>query len=1016
MKQRFFKGPFVLSLLLLSLAANGSGFNQVSAEAISEVFVGDKIEVSPRTLTLEGESKQVNGIIFTPSGGSFQGKSFLAKEPGLYRVEWRAIFGEKEVVEKAEYRCLAKGEDFFDVSGDASKAYRSFAYDKDYKGVAFSFKSGSTITFNRTFDLSKFDKNTPFIDFVIEPNDFEVSDFTDCYVRLSDALDESNYVEYWMTDGGPSNLNRIYTEAKFSGGFYAGYGEESRDGVWHSDIHIGDRLGAAIFSSFCASKGEGNVNANSIKLYFDQEENCTYLSPAANGLEGPIRIMDFDDTDVFKSISWSGFSSNLVKVSITPSSFSTSSGNILVHSVGGYDLSEEILEDEEAPLITVDLSSYSSSNETPLARLGHSYRIFESKVSDNFDTSLEAKVNVKYLDGAGEGIDVPVQNGEFKVEKEGHYAIHYNAADQNGNVAKEVVIDVKTSSAIEDISFENLEESLSKEIYDSLFPIAPEKANTSGGSGKVSVSRTIVSPSGKTLSCKNDGSLLLEELGDYKISYFASDVAGNASTFVQTIHAKAPSKPKFISESPLPGALLLSSTYELSPLKGVEVNDGKIAFLTSKVSVDGKEASTLTPAEVGNKTIVYTLSGQSGTSTLTETKEVVDTEKGKREERYFHGGLTVEEEASSLRLTCGESDSSSTWLTKLATSDFSLRFTRVATQSSFSSLYVKLTDASDSSSTLTLVIDPKNGKISYPTLEGSKQIDFTVQSLQFGLGFKSSSRVLLDVNDSELDPLRYTDQKEKWNGFPSGAYLTIGFLGKTGRSSVKLNSINNQALGYDVYGTGISKDEAGEDSARPEIVLNSDLATEQEMGKDFLCPSFEVFDVLSDIASAEVRVTTPSGKKITGDKNGIAPFKIEEYGVYNVIYIASDACGNTARLTLAVFVFDEEAPSLTVDEMAKSEYATGEKIDLPSYRASDNSSSYKVDVILILPSFEQRLILHDVDGEKTVVHSDEKLYESGFYAGDNSFYAQHKGKHRLRFVCYDEAYNKTVVERVFFVK
>ena len=88
---------------------------------------------------------------------------------------------------------------------------------------------------------------------------------------------------------------------------------------------------------------------------------------------------------------------------------------------------------------------------------------------------------------------------------------------------------------------------------------------------------------------------------------------------------------------------------------------------------------------------------------------------------------------------------------------------------------------------------------------------------------------------------------------------------------------------------------------------------------------------------------------------------------------------------------------------------------IPSYTASDDSGKYFVDVILVMPTNEARILTHDENGEITYALTNREYYNSSFIVDETSFRAELKGRYRLRFVAYDEEFNKTVVEYTFYV-
>ena len=75
-----------------------------------------------------------------------------------------------------------------------------------------------------------------------------------------------------------------------------------------------------------------------------------------------------------------------------------------------------------------------------------------------------------------------------------------------------------------------------------------------------------------------------------------------------------------------------------------------------------------------------------------------------------------------------------------------------------------------------------------------------------------------------------------------------------------------------------------------------------------------------------------------------------------------------------------------------------------------------VDVILLLPNSERAFLLHDDNGNVTSYICNRDVYPASFGVSDNSFHAEQTGDYILRFIAYDDMYNRTVVELPFTVR
>ena len=76
---------------------------------------------------------------------------------------------------------------------------------------------------------------------------------------------------------------------------------------------------------------------------------------------------------------------------------------------------------------------------------------------------------------------------------------------------------------------------------------------------------------------------------------------------------------------------------------------------------------------------------------------------------------------------------------------------------------------------------------------------------------------------------------------------------------------------------------------------------------------------------------------------------------------------------------------LEVKNNLSKTYSIGDKVKIPTYKASDNLGYYTVDVLLILPDYQERLLIKDNNGEVTsYLTSDANIYNSSFIYNKNT--------------------------------
>lgn len=969
------------------------------------VRIGDKIDVEKRTLVYEDQSKVVDGKIISPSGASYEGNRFAVTEAGIYNVVYKAYFEKdgkiEEVDRSVKYLCERKSTDFFLCNDAATAYYGTYSHSTktvEHKGVILEMKQGASVTFDLTLDADNLNLDTPLINFIVDPSEIGVDDFTELTIRISDVNDEKSYVEILCIDGGRIDMNGTGTcvRAGFDGGITAGYE------AWVNK-YITSNTGTGVWHSFHAYPSYEPTH--DMSLYLDYASKKVYGSPSAMNYGNKVFINDFSgNNDLYKFSPWQGFTSGKVRVSIIPSKFKNPTGKVLIKSVVGISFENEFKPDEIAPQIKIDYDGQDSNN-LPLANVGRAYKIFSSVVTDNYDEGLEADVSVTYRDSVNKrNVNVSVKNGEFTPEKEGVYTITYRATDRSGNEAESVKLRISTTDSEELILSSDFAVS-DADVYSTVKIPETNDISVNGGSGKVYIERTIITPDGKSLYAEGD-SFVPEIIGKYVIRYSAKDYVGKTGETSYELNVVATDAPVFTGEIQLPPVLVKGFSYKISVPEVVDASFSEQTEIIPVVRVNGEQITDSFVAEGNSVTVEFEATGKKGTTLKTFELPVIDGKNATDQAAYFYnadGNVTVTENEDDVTLSTGK-DAKVDFANRLDASSFSATFEIRKADLKYISFILR--DASDKNVSVTLNLDVASGILYF----GKESMVFSAHNGLMRLQYKNSQKRLLDVKGKEIYELSKDDAGNIFNGFSDGVYLSVEFKGVRGECSVAITKLGNHALG--------NKGESEHaDVMDPIISLRSSLKSEQFVGDMFEYPAFDAFDVFSDIAETKIRVTDPKGNRlVSGDKDTTETFKITEYGRYRITYIVKDSSGNETSLPKTVFVNDAEAPELTVGNLSKTEYKIGDAVSLPSYEASDNLGSVIVDVILVLPNNETRLLTHEEDGEIIYSLTDESIYGASFRNDENSFRTEMAGKHCIRVVAYDDQYNMTVKTLYFTVK
>lgn len=999
-------------LFVLAMAPVSSHFEVARALTADENFVvnvGDSIAVEDRTLIHNGESKVVSGQIIFPDGSSKSGRSFVVTSPGAYQIVYSAYFGLEEERETVTYTCYRKSGDFFSSSEKnnqpSSGEYTYNTKTTHVQGAVLNLKTQATFTLNEILDFNTFDPNTPFFEFIIDPSIQGESDIESFTVRLTDIEDSSNFVDITITDSGPidDDGTGCYVLAGASNQYKTGY--EWYGGKWI--LHIGN-FGSNVASSFRALPL--NSPAKTGKIYFNYAEKQLEIS-AMHGttMKGP--ITDLDDEGVYGSAVWDGFKTGKARLSVFATSMLSNSARLIVPRAGSVDLSQLVFEDHVAPTINVDYEGQSPTS-LPNATVNRPYKIFDATVTDNYDVDLPYTTSVTYVDSVNNKVkDISVINGTFIPKQTGVYSINYKARDIYGNVGTRKV-NVTAINDSQSMTISISPTSLTQEVYTEFALPKISDTQVEGGSGKPTVTRRLVDTSGNELPIEND-KFIPTETGTYYVYYTAIDYIGNVATAKMTINVQPTSRPVFVGNLVLPRVLIKGHTYSLPTYQAVETVNNKSVFLNSDIYVNNSLLSGGSFVAGDNCTVTYKVTGSTGNNEYSQIIPVIDGNESQDQTAYFYGNFdSVVENAYDVTLSANH-DASALFAGVLPYDNLTLSFAKVDSLTNYQYVLFKFSEVNNPLISLTFKVRFAGENAFISLLNSTREYELPFETRDnvdvYSFSFNNASKVLTDINYKVLTRAQYDDNGNLFSSFDSGLYLDISLQGVSASSAIKMLNIDNQALGHNDFYL---------DGAAPIIIFKERLVNEQEYNSDANIPVVEAFDILGE-ATVTITVKGPDGSfKIKNlDATIKHSFKLDAFGSYLLTYRAEDNSGNNVSYPRKITVFDNVAPTLTVKNNLKESYKINSEIKIPSYTISDNLGKYTLNVYLILPNDEERLLIKDIDGQVTSYLSpDSMLYNPSFKVNSNTFRAEQYGTYRLRYVAYDDAFNKAVQEITFIVK
>lgn len=996
---------FILAISCLSVLAGACAFAGINAFAEDKPAQGLS-EPLAATARL-GEIVQVpdyyqDGVkatanILTPSGTVYSGTQFTVREGGRHIVEY-VLNG--AVVYTDECIAVLGGADMLSVNALANvEGLKDYEYNPQeaYKGVAVNVTGGSAaITFDREILMDDFSKNDLFFEAIVEPSAVGVADFKQMIITLADPTDESCYLRLTVTDGhadGGSPECIVYVNGAANGQTAGGYSYNEGTGTttWKTE----GIYGAHTHASFRAVT-ENGYSDYSLKLYYDAEEKAFYMP-----LRGTKRkVVDFDDPSIFGGNAWGGFKSGKAKLTVSFAEVS-GTGTVIFNEIAGLDLRQEVLVDDVAPQLTIDMGR---EEKAPNALLGAEYTLFPASAYDFFDSNVQITTRVSYENiFTGETSDILVTDGKFVTDKLGRYTLDYEAIDYSGNrTSKSLSFDCIAEA--EEIVLTKIPDDFMALVFEPVQVPSEEAVRAFGGNGTLTVTMRAIDPDGEEIALFN-ASFVPEKLGEYQIVYQATDYYGVYATQTLRVNVQAKESTKFAGGIVLPDLLIAGFEYTIPNVSAKTCYQGKVLDCVMEYIVNGlvlDETRTFVASAADAQTSVVCRALVNDGIVCDEISKIVtviDGEQGKDQAAYFYnqdGNMQVTEEQESVDLIALQ-DASVQFANKLKGSSFTFGGTYFMESANFEAFNVTLSDATNEDICLTFKFRVTDKGFEITTPSGQTEL-FPSADKYFKMTFDCTSGI---VSDADGNSVTYADKDDNGNpfvGFADGLYASFSFSGVFGESKIALSWLNNQTLGYRSDNEAEYGDKIG-----PEIEIGGELSVVAAIGDEITLYAATAYDVLNQVRPATVQLQSPSGQIVLAetvvDKD--ITVQVTEKGNYKIFYIAYDTAGQRTRLIRNVSVNDALAPTLEVD-FEDTEADVGDKIRIPDVTVSDESGKVYYDVFLILPNSEVRFLLHYDNGETTsYLDKDDNRYPSSFKVSDTKFKLESVGKYTLVVWAYD---------------
>ncbi len=932
-------------------ATNWSDF-----EEGSHVY-GSSYQVPSMSYTLDGTSYKATVIVTYPDQTQSAETEIALTQAGVYTFEYSVnVNGEiHNVTEKINvgfpqaYVGNAEKSSIQYIDESESKAMGG----KGTSGLYVKLGLGDTLNFTKPIYLDEMNDTNALLRGYLAPSSKGSADFSQLYIKLTDADDSSKFVILCYYSHIETNSNGA--TAHSSSGIARSDAQPYFAGLHQSQgLHTNDTWGLWSGVSFDGYMLDKSGYAD----YIDEALFCFGLDYDTKTVYGTgfgrgatlDTVLDLDDANQVSSL-WGGFTSNRAFLSVYAESYASTTANFVITDIGGVSASElkdNSFVDSEAPEIIVEESSSPTT-----AVMGFSYPIPSASAYDQVSLSCPVTTEVFYNYFSNDRTSVKITDGKFFMDKQGTYTIRYTAYDKAGNKAEKLHT-VSVFDSLDEIDFELPEHSTSMHVGE--YVSVSNEVNAKGGVGEKSVKAYYEVDGKKTLV--EGGGFRLNELKDYKVIYEVSDLIGQKASKEYTIAVSDGGKPILEKTIVYPRYFVSGGYYDFPKEKVYLYENGKLEEKQLTLEVKDANGTKSYSGEqycpsVANNLDKVTVTAKYGDTVLQSDEIAAIKNIGTAESarsinlaNYFVSeGLTKEltQDDGIVLTSTSSSKASFTFATPCLLDSFSLDLKSLEGFSKNGAIVVRLSDAEDEAKAIEMRI-ALNGEGTYFVVNGSRST-FVNNSINEGGNSYS---------------IAYEDDSFSCGGFTlpvtafsSGAPFT-GFSSKKAYFSLEFENCDAGAkLNLTSYCQSGFSSKTARDRVSPVVQMDSNYGGTKSVNSVYHIDPAYSFDVLSPNVTFSLSVTSPSGEYMkasdgtllqNADPSVAYDITLSEYGQYYFTLTSiedSRFLSNGTELTISYYirVYDDIAPTLSFSRGMVSEAKVGETVYLPKFTASDNETS-----------------------------------------------------------------------------
>lgn len=830
---------------------------------------------------------------------------------------------EESVFEGAALFRAEKGAEIGDIVDIPE--YMGESYIGGKEGVAVKFtENNAKVRFNGIIDLKKLEGES-FIELQVTPQNNRYKEVNFLYLTLTDVYDENNFVTIRLMAGDATGM--VYSQYTYVSAAPNGLGEPLGEVI--NAWGFGN-TGSAMCTTFY-----GNMNVmtpQSLELSYDTEKDAVYGEKSDYWANPKFCVIDFDDSrlgGIFSS--FGGFTSGEVYLTLEAEGLVASEATVLIQSLNGYAV-RDLLEDEGETVISVNNGG---AEEYDDAIKGGYYEILPAVA---YNRVREFDVPVAKVYRGAERVPVAVNDGFFDTDFAGEYYIEYEVTNRFVKTVRSFTLHVR----------ESYETPLTYEISDKIDAQAFLNENiilysgtAAGGIGALK-EEVSVALNGENVELGRNGRyhcFTPDKTGVYAVTFTVSDERGGSVSETIEIDVQAQEKPAF-DEPYLPKVMIAEIPYVFPGVNAYyETADGSEAVRT-EILVNGEDYSGKTFVPERDFEVTYKVSAANDAENFvqkTYAVRVLAPQTFSLENYFLTENVNGSLQVSGYLCEADGADGNIEFIKAIPSRSLSISLSVPKEQNNFSAVSVKLIDAADPSSTLSLRIQKSEVRNGYSDFclngEFAAQIngDFYGNPTALTLRYDAENRTFTDDLYKTLCTVDYTEDGSAFDGFSEWVYAVIGIEGVQGDAGIYIQRICNQSFSKDIT----------YDNGSPIIVQDTTLPffMTATMGQTILIGTAKAYDVLSAVKSCTLTVTAPDGRKLySGNSDAPYELQIETVGLYKAVYTATDTSGKKEDFTCRISVFDETPPVITVDGSDVPEKVqAGDTVELPSGEVHDES-------------------------------------------------------------------------------